>query len=313
MKRGSVLTSVLLASLGANAYLLLTRTTGGERPDPPAGRRGTQSGERPAGLPRRPPGSLGTAEVPTLASGSDVAGTDTESAEREQALAEELAKTVAKLEEVRPLNERFDRGKRTTEIEAQIRPILDTVFATLPGGKPAYAVECHDQVCRLDVDEEHAPEDWSHRLYEGDAKVTFRGLMLSTKGDYLDVASPQWTAGARYVQAVFAMIVNSPVVADCKLRFVTPGELTFGVVLEANRDVHVDMTGSLADNDLGRCVRPVADSAPSQLPAPDANIESLPPMHTSIRIAKPKAPVAEPTPAQQRKPARELTAGLLHK
>lgn len=280
MRNVKVLASLLVVSLIANAYLLVTRSSG------PAERAGSTPpvasvrGEPRAVLPpssRPAPASSGTASEPEVR-------------EREAALTGQLLRSQAELEEHRPLAERFKQSAdRSPEIEQQIKPTLDKVFPTRPGEKPVYSVECHGFVCALEVDDSQDVDAWMRAL-QGGTRDVFRRFNFGIAGTFLEVGSPEYIEGLRYAQSVLDAIKSSPGVAECKQRFHTPGRVVLSVVLAEGRQVRVAMEGELAGKDLGACLRPIVERAPSQVPPLPASIASIPRAVLIVAVEKPIEP-----------------------
>jgi len=296
MNRTTVVTGVLIASLSANVYLLVTRSSGtsGSATSPPVATRSERRGELPV---------LSRAVPARAASGEPAEGevNNPGTREREAALTRELLKAQAELEEHRPLPDRFQRGgERSPETEEQARAALDRVFGAKPGQKPVYTVECRGVVCSLKVDDELDRNDWMRTLQSSDERKLFRGMSFGVAGTYFEVASAEYLAASRYADSVFKVIKSSPVIAACKQRFPTPGEVVLAVELGPARDVRVTMTGKLADKDFGACLRPVLEQAPSQVAAVPANITSIPHNVTIISVPSPGAPQSPAAPVERR-------------
>jgi hypothetical protein len=308
MSRAKVVTGLLVASLITNVYLLATRASGhsdlaarsssgaahgerrGERSAPS---QGTPAPGRPASAPAKP------------------ASLDPGAREYEAALTAQLLKAQAELEEHRPLGERFQQAaERSPEIEEQARVELDKIFVTKPGQKPVYAIECHGAVCLLKVDDDQDRDVWMRSL-QSSTRDVFRKMSFSVLyGTYVEVSSPEQLAASRYVQSVFDVIRSSPATTACKQQFPTPGNVVLRVVLGSAREVRVTMTGTLADKDLGVCLRPVLEQAPSQVPPPPANISSLPDSGMVVSVPRPDAPKSLDAPVE-RKLTREHLASKL--
>lgn len=232
--------------------------------------------------------------------------------EREAALTGELLKAQAELEEHRPLPDRFQHGgERSPESEEQARAALDKVFVAKPGQKPAYTVECRGAVCSLSVDDNLDRHDWMQTLQSSSESKLFRAMAFGAAGTYLELASPEYLAGLRYVESVFKVIKSSPAIAACKQRFPTPGEVALAVELGPARAVHVTMTGKLADKEFGACLRPVLEQAPSEVAAPPANMTSLPHNVTIISVPSQGPPQSPATPVE-RSPTGEHVASEHH-
>lgn len=296
MNRTRLVTGVLIASLSANLYLLVTRNSGapGSAMSPHVATRNERRGELP--MPSR--------AVPArAASGEPAEGVVNDSAtrEREAALTREVLKVQAELEEHRPLPDRFQQGgERSPDTEEQARAALDRVFGTKPSQKPVYTVECRGAVCSLNVDDELDRNEWMRTLQSSNERKLFRGMAFGVAGTYLEIASPEYLAASRYVESVFKVIQSSPATAACKQRFPTPGEVALAVELGPARAVRVAMTGKLANKDFGACLRPVLEQAPSQVAALPANITSLPHNVKIVSVPSPGAPQSPATPVERR-------------
>src|SRR5262245_11582706 len=294
MNRTRLGIGVLIASLSANVYLLVTRNSGAP---------GSAMSPRAASSERRGELPIPSRAVPARAASgepADGAVNDPAAREREAALTGALLKVQAELEEYRPLPDRFQRGgERSPEIEEQARAALDRMFVAKPGQKPSYTVECRGAVCSLNVNDNLDRSDWMRTLQSSDERKLFRGMVFGAAGTYLEVASPEYLAGSRYVDSVFEVIKSSPAIAACKQRFPTPGAVVLAVELGPARAVRVTMMGKLADKDFGACLRPVLEQAPSQVAAPPANITSLPHNVTVISVPSTGAPQSPATPVER--------------
>jgi hypothetical protein len=291
MTNVKVMTGALVVSLIANVYLLATRSSETST-SPGTNRSGSKLAERAGGIPtiaRVAPGKVSSdpnATEPGAERPEQGAEGDPEARKREAALTAELLKIQAALEEHRPLNERFKQSaERSPEIEEQIKPALDRIFPSKPGEKSPYTVECHGSVCSLDVDDNLDVNTWMHALQTRTRDVV-RSFNFGVAGTYLEVGSPDWVAGEHYVQSVFSVIRDSPVVAECKQRFPTPGTVVLRVALGADREVHVTMEGDLADKAFGACLRPLLDRAPSEVPPPPGSLQSLPEAVLIVSVPK---------------------------
>ena len=276
MNSAKVVMGLLVASLITNVYLLASRSWGNSALAA-RGSSGTAHGERRGEL----SAPLRTTPAPGLPASdpAERASLDPGAREREAALTAQLLKAQAELEEYRPLDERFKRAaERSPELEEQARAALDKIFATRPGQKPVYAVECHGAVCLLKVDDDQERSVWLKSLQESSAvRDVFRKKSFSPLfGTYVEVASPDQLAASRYAESVFDVIRSSPATAACKQQFPTPGEVVLRVVLGSAGEVRVTMTGRLADKDFGVCLRPVLDQAPSQVPPPPSGVSGSP-------------------------------------
>src|SRR5262245_1099388 len=193
MNRTGLVTGVLIASLSANVYLLVTRNSGasGSAMSPHVATRSERRGELPI---------LSRAVPARAASGEPAEGVvnDPATRAREAALTVKLLKAQAELEEHRPLSDRFQQGgERSPESEEQARAALDKMFRTQPGQKPAYTVECRGAVCSLNVDDELDRSDWMRTLQSSNERKVFRGMSFGVAGTYLEVASPEYLAATR--------------------------------------------------------------------------------------------------------------------
>lgn len=297
MKSVTALTGALVVSLIANVYLLVGRSSDGSG-------RMTVSPSNAAHNERRGELTMLPRPAPALGGTPD----DREAPVREAALTAQLLKAQVELEAQR-LPEFREHPDRSPEVEEQVKGALDRVYATMPGPKPLYTVECHGAACSLTFDDGQDPAVWMKPL-QAPTIDEFATVTLNATGAMVHVASPDSVLAARYVQSVFGVIRNSLAVADCKQRFPTPGEVVLGVVLGAARDVHVTMQGSLADQDFGACLRPEIEQAPSQVPPPPATVQSLPGSRMVVSVGRPDAPRMPDAPVERRS-ARERLASKL--
>jgi hypothetical protein len=102
-----------------------------------------------------------------------------------------------------------------------VKGALDRVYATLPGPRPVYTVECHGAACALAFEDGQDPAIWMKPLQAPTIDDFVTVSFSSATAAMVHVASPDSLLAARYVQSVFGAIRSSPAIADCKLRFAT--------------------------------------------------------------------------------------------
>jgi len=247
----------LLASLGANAYLLATRCGAeAEHPRPHSMRttRHWSSSEQAA---------IGSARASAvlLPVSPEIKNLD------RAALEKRVTETEEKVAKLLPLRERFALADRTPENEERIRPFLDKIFAAKKGDDPRYNVECHGDVCQLTTDV--SPYEWQHELQTDPQGIgKFRGMSFGD-GTFMELEEPGRAAGIQFLVKVFTAMQDSPRVAECKNANPAPGDLKLIVALDpGSRRLSVSATGSLEQQAGGVCIRRVLEDIVASTPLP---------------------------------------------
>jgi hypothetical protein len=277
MKRSTsvVVVGLLVASVGANAYLLLRRRDGGgggagAGATARAGNLARADEGRPAAGPvsaGRMPGAAGTA-------GAGAASCEAATASLERTLAETQAQLEARL----TIEDRYERDARSPDNEARMRPLMERLFAEAPA-ELGHDLECHGMICRVEVVlPESAPQhDWQMEIQMAEERRGLFGFialqggapdqdpvtreMIRVESAYLEMVDPavgDRSAVGDLMSAVFA----SPRVTACKTQHAAPGRLTVLVRFDvgaAGRRIALQYGGALADEPGGVCLRAVID------------------------------------------------------
>jgi hypothetical protein len=261
-----VVGGLLALSIAANAYLLLTRDR--EAPKPTTAPTRT-SVDNTTVLPSRTtapalPDEQSSTRLPEYAKLTRAE------------LEKRLAASEARLAKLLPIQERFDLAERSSESEGRVKPFLDKVFKVDDKTqKPTYDVECHDRICKLTVDKALSPDDWMKPLQsDPDGRGMFAAMMFGQGDTFLELEEPGRAAGQRAVGMLVRSLRENTAIAECKKQHVIPGDVTFAISIDSrSHRLVVDISGSLANQALGVCVRRVVEDAIAAITlAPEATL-----------------------------------------
>lgn len=162
----------------------------------------------------------------------------------------------------------FQRGKRSPETEARLRPVLDRLFETKVGEKPLYEMECRGVVCKLDT--HVAMDEWQEALHRDvDGMGWFSSMQVGDPTSYLRLEEPGRVAGIQYFIKLVMALEASPAVAACKVEYSTKGVVRLALKLDpAKRQVNVEASGALANQGGGVCIRRVLEGLVAATPLP---------------------------------------------
>lgn len=119
------------------------------------------------------------------------------------ALEQRLANAEDRLEDLLPLQEKFERDARVPDHETRARAVLDN------HGLGAYQIECHRTVCLFKPDE--TIEDWMSTLQtRGDIATSFGGTESGDTGVYLGILEKPLPAEYRYRTTLLYALASSP-------------------------------------------------------------------------------------------------------
>jgi hypothetical protein len=255
---------VLLAiSLGVNAYLLADGCGG-----LPPSRTGAPS--RPAAhresLVHRAPNRTGTLTT-ELAIPADVEALD------EAALASRLAADEKELEGLQPLRERFERAERSPEAEQRLAPLLDQALVKDDGTLASYKLECRGRFCRIfDVE----MRDFLAPLQDAPELLGVFERMSLGSDAYVELAGAAEVASRQlFVRLVTGLILSADAHA-CKTPDAHHGNVLVRFSIDsATHQVHATISGPLATDVVGVCVRNAAERIAAATPVPP-DVTSLP-------------------------------------
>lgn len=176
----------------------------------------------------------------------------------------------ARLEELLPIEQKFDREERSVDNEKRIAPTLDKVFQRKAGTDPSYAVECRANICRISV-LDNAPAEWLKEIQvDVDARAMFDARSFGAKGAFVRLSEPDAVVGKRLMSDIAMRVYQSNLIDDCKSASKEHGSLTVTVVFdESVRRLRVQATGSLAELPAGICVRRGVEGILSSTQVPD--------------------------------------------
>jgi len=255
-----VLVGLLVVSVGANAYLFATR--GHAEP--------TTSAASSASSGASGSGSNAIA-TPKNRRTAALAGLEREVLERR------LAAEEAALDKTRPLDGKFDRGTRTPEVEARVRPALDKVFAPLSKSAQPYDVECRGTVCNVKVlDTSIDPNAWMKPLQRSTAFHAWMfGAGFKVWGEVTDpVADAPYLLRVAITDAIEA----SPAIAACA-RQDPKAEVVLTTTLDVSR--HLAVASEPDATPLAICARAAALEAVAHV-AVSPDVSDLHPVNVHV-------------------------------
>jgi hypothetical protein len=241
---------LLIASLGLNAYLIVKRRSG-SRPD-------SATIERT----RRPPMTRPLVRAP-------LRPTNDGTLER-AALEQRVLQVEAEVEKHLRSDEKYTKYERSAESEARVKPYLDLVFKNIRGDGPKYKVECHARVCKVDA---QISNDWVGPLQRTYPERTMFGTMSFSSPDktYVELLTDGEALASR-IRYEAARGIDA-----CAIANPAPGQLVIQLTMDSARRVIAEVSGSLADQPAGRCVRTALQGAIAMTPVPpNVQIEDEP-------------------------------------
>jgi hypothetical protein len=154
------------------------------------------------------------------------------------------------------------------ENEERIKPFLDKVFHVKAGEDAPYDFECRGNICRLTTSV--SPFEWEHDLQtDPDGMGLFRDIGFGPEGVTMELEEPARAAGMQLFVKIAMALVKSTRVAQCKIENPTPGDLQFGLAVDpASHGLSITVTGSLAGQASGVCIRRVLDDLVAATPVP---------------------------------------------
>jgi hypothetical protein len=235
---------LLLASLAANAYLIVTR----------------ESRLRvEAVAPVSPVEEIVQPTKPTVQSRASMSGSNSYGALERRTLEQRVLAAEAEVEEHMGPEEKYGKQERSTESEARVRPYLDLVFKDIPGAEPKYRVECHGRVCKIDARQENA---WIGPLQTTYPGRTMFGTMSFSDKTFVELL----TEGAGLASRIHYEAWEA--IHACAIANAEPGDVTYQLTMDAVRRVNVQMSGSLANQRAGECVATALQAAILKTPVP---------------------------------------------
>ena len=273
-KTVALLLCVLVVSLIANGHLLLTRGEPVTEPKEtkPAPRSPRASVPTPRGVPMPPPSPdtlPSKAEIPSSYAKFD-----------RPTLEQRLANAEARVDTLLPIQEKFALNEPAPEHEDELRPMLDRVFETKPGDAPKYEIECRGMICHLTATNS-AASDWTNTLQADPDRAGFNAMSFGQDGVYMQLEEPERAASNKLMaQIAVALGVVDGRIADCKMNNPShDGKMVATITFDAGpRQLKVDVTGALASDAVGVCVRRVVEEMVAKIAiAPEVKgIEPLP-------------------------------------
>ena len=201
-----------------------------------------------------------------------------------EALKQKLADAEARLEQLLPVDEKFERTARSPENELRLQPYLDELFDVRAGAEPNYQLECHGAICKLDSEEDRI--DWRLAIQTDiDAIGLFRAREFVNGSAYLVVSEDSASAaGDRLALRIFMSLEVSPLATECKRVHPEPGFIAFALRFDkTTRHLNVGETGSLVGTPGGDCLRNVLDGILATTAVPD-DVTTLPEEPLPMRV-----------------------------
>ncbi|MBA3460472.1 MAG: hypothetical protein H0T46_10955 [Deltaproteobacteria bacterium] len=248
---------VLVASVATNVLLLRQRAR--------ADAKGTSSPLVPPASKQRAPLATTRVSVPP-----SVVALDDEKLEQRIASAEE------RLYKLLPLHERFDLEPPAPDHEARLKPLWDRVLRGAP-----YTLECRGRVCKVET---KASNDWQTSMgMDPDNMGYFDGQSIGSNGIYVQVNDEAKVAGIQWFMRLYIAMHASSAVDACKKEHPTAGSVIFKLALDAQHQLDIATTGTLANQAGGVCIRKVLESLVAAKPLP-AEVTELPNDAFGIRV-----------------------------
>lgn len=270
MTRGRlILVSVLVSSLGLNAYLWATTTEERKRPSLAARDSQAKWKHLPVGMPELnlPPATIA---VPS-----------TYAAEDRTKLEERLVEVEGRIDELLQPDERYALLERTPETEARVSPYLDRVFSTFGRDKPSYSVECHGRVCKVSSSEDY--DTWMRDLQRLPGREMFGSMLFGPDGTFIELSN-QPIDGTLVIRGI--LLTAGEDVEACGATEVS-GTLSLSFALDAaSHTIRLSISGSLAREPIAECVRKAVEKAIARgYLSPD--VTSLPPAPIGLTFPLP--------------------------
>ena len=235
---------LLVASVAANAYLIVTRES----------RLRVQ-----AVVPVPPIKAVGQPTKPTSHSGVSMSGSNSYGALERRTLEQRVLEAEAEIEEHIGAEEKYGKQERSAESEARVRPYLDLIFKDIPGAEPKYQVECHGRVCKIDARQDNA---WIGPLQTTFPERAMFGTMSFSDKTFVELL----TEGAALANRIYSEVWEA--IHACAITNPEPGDVTYQLTMDAAHRVIVQIGGSLANWPVGKCVATAIQGAIAKTPVP---------------------------------------------
>lgn len=262
------LVAALAVSIAANVYLLVTRSRGAPLAAPavavaPADAAISVAGSAIA-VPPSEPTRVPCPPPPPRADCSGVEG--------------KLAETEQKLEAARPAALRYEHAPRSPAAELRARKLLDPMFAAITKSPHPYEVECHGDVCKLDVVDPSLERDvWMREVQSrgGFTSWSFGNGTFATLGTEAETARNQ-------LMYRIGKAIEEASIDDCMKPSRPAGSLTVVIHLDsATRRLDARTDGSLANEPAGTCVRSHVQPVLDKIAVPD-DVTTFPEMSVPV-------------------------------
>jgi hypothetical protein len=143
------------------------------------------------------------------------------------------------------------------EHEGRVRPLLEAVFKTKPGGTPVYELNCHGLICKVTIVEgQHPPDDWVEMLQETQPGTgRFAEISFIDSNVYLLLEEPGREAGIRLLNSIAETFAHSSKFIDCKAMYTgSKTNVVLSLSLNQRREIEVSMSGDGASTAAGGCL-----------------------------------------------------------
>jgi hypothetical protein len=251
--------AVLAASLAANIYLFLTRRAA----------HANTSVEKHGSKRAR---SLTTIPLPDFAPSPVVATPANYAAIDRAELEQRLERAEARINRLRSPEDKFADQARSPEIESRVKPYLDEVFATYQVKEPKYTFECHGRVCKVDSE---VDAEWTlplQRTFPG--RSVFSSMSFGRDGTFIQLHEPDEIPSAYLFGVSLGALLASQ--KPCAFSKAPRGDLLVAVEFDAARRAVIGtVTGSLAAEPTGQCVKKILDETIAKAAVPPEMTASL--------------------------------------
>jgi hypothetical protein len=167
--------------------------------------------------------------------------------------------------------ERWAHGTRTPEKEVRVRAFLDKIFEVKERAQSRpYEIECRGMVCRLSVLDSNTidRDTWMRRAQSPDGAAFWRGWQFYGGETYMVLDDPKAGPWKQLMVSIALAIEQSPAIAACKKDNPATGAMTLTISLSPDRKLTATVTGPLATQAVGVCIRRAAENAVATIPVP---------------------------------------------
>lgn len=262
----------LVASLGANVFLLVARSSSRSSPSPNVG---DIADERAAPL-------AAQTQARSATGGASCERQLRECSVTTQAYRAEVQKLEQAAERARPMEERFERGQPNEAARARLSPAVKR-FLEQAGAN--FDIECRGDVCSIDVITRAGQEDLTERLQrDPEIRKLASGLRFESPTPTNDPVSkqPMWREkvmvaikqgedaadGKALLDQAYQRFLDSGALARCYSESADRGVLEIRMDIEDDGSILVSAGGDLGAKPAGRCLVSALERAAAEISKP---------------------------------------------